>query len=132
MRAISGGWARCWAAGLAALAFAVTALAHHSTAMFDFSKQITLHGTVKELQWTNPHAWLQLLVTDEGGKDVEWGVEMGTPAAMLREGWRPTSVAPGDKVTVVISPLKSGEPGGNLVSVTKADGTVVGGKKPGG
>ncbi|HTP38478.1 MAG TPA: DUF6152 family protein [Steroidobacteraceae bacterium] len=117
-------------ASLAASALAASAYAHHSTAMFDMSQKVTLQGTVKELQWTNPHAWLQVLVPDENGNPVEWGVEMGTPAAMLREGWRPGSVMPGDKITVVVMPLKSGMPGGSLVSATRADGTVIGGLKP--
>lgn len=120
---------RCVAA-IAALGLAATALAHHSTAMFDMSQKVTLQGTVKELQWTNPHAWLQVLVPGDNGTMVEWGVEMGTPAAMLREGWRPASVQPGDKITVVVMPLKSGMPGGSLVSATRADGTVIGGLKP--
>lgn len=101
-------------------------MAHHSTAMFDNARTVTLNATVKELQWTSPHAWLQLEVANDSGGNDEWGIEMGAPFAMLREGWKPTSVAPGDKVTVVLNPLKSGEKGGNLVSVTRADGTVIG------
>lgn len=104
-------------------------LAHHSTAMFDASRRVTFEATVKELQWTSPHAWLQVLVVNDQGETEEWGLEMGTPAAMMREGWKPRSVVPGDKVTVVLNPLKSGEHGGNLVKVTKADGTVVGQNK---
>lgn len=117
---------------LLALGAAAPAHAHHSTAMFDLTRQVTIHGTVKELQWTNPHAWLQVLVTDENGRQVEWGVEMGTPAAMLREGWKPASVQPGDKISVTLAPLRSGEPGGNLISAVREDGTVIGGRKPGG
>lgn len=108
---------------------AITALplmAHHSTAMFDSTRKLKLEATVKQLEWTSPHAWLQVLVVNDKGETEEWGLEMGTPAAMMREGWKPRSVVPGEKVTVVLSPLKNGEHGGNLVSVTKADGTVVG------
>ena len=108
------------------LAMPLPASAHHSTAMFDSSTRLTLQATVKELQWTSPHAWLQILVINDQGQTEEWGLEMGTPAAMMREGWKPRSVAPGDKVTVVLNPLKNGEHGGNLVMVTKADGTVIG------
>jgi hypothetical protein len=100
--------------------------AHHSTAMFDNTQRITVAATVKKLEWTSPHAWLQILVVNDQGEAEEWGLEMGTPAAMMREGWKPRSVKPGDKVTVVLNPLKNGEHGGNLVSVTKADGALVG------
>jgi hypothetical protein len=100
--------------------------AHHSTAMFDNTQRITVEATVKKLEWTSPHAWLQILVTNDKGEAEEWGLEMGTPAAMMREGWKPRSVVPGEKVTVVLNPLKNGEHGGNLVSVTRADGTLIG------
>lgn len=112
--------------GVALACFAMPGFAHHSTAMFDASHKVTLNATVKQLQWTSPHAWLQVLVTNDKGEAEEWGIEMGTPLAMMREGWKPGSVQPGEKITVVISPLKNGEHGGNLVSVTKADGTLVG------
>lgn len=100
-------------------------LAHHSTAMFD-NKRVTLEATVKQLQWTSPHAWLQILVPNQAGEMEEWGIEMGTPSAMLREGWKPNSVQAGDKITVVINPLKSGAHGGNFVGAKRADGTPIG------
>ncbi|MGC3981276.1 MAG: DUF6152 family protein [Steroidobacteraceae bacterium] len=100
--------------------------AHHSTSMFDSTRRVTFEATVKQLEWTSPHAYLQILVTNEQGAVEEWGLEMGTPAAMMREGWKPKSVLPGDKITVVLNPLKNGDHGGNLVSVVKSDGTVVG------
>lgn len=113
---------------LSSLLIAAPLCAHHSTAMFDASRRVTLDATVKELQWSNPHAWLQVVVMNEQGGTAEWSIEMGNPAAMIREGWKANSLKPGDKVTVVISPLKNGENGGNLISVTRADGTVVGRK----
>lgn len=100
--------------------------AHHSTAMFDLSHQVTLTATVKELQWTSPHAWLQVWVTNDKGEAEEWGLEMGAPFAMLREGWKPTLVQPGDKLLVIVNPLKSGDKGGNFVSASRADGTPIG------
>jgi Family of unknown function (DUF6152) len=114
----------------AAMAYNAASHAHHSTAMFDADKKVTLDATVKELQWTNPHAWLQLVVRDAGGADVEWSVEMGNPAAMIREGWKSNALRPGDKVQVTISPLRNGGHGGNLISVTRDDGTIVGRKGP--
>jgi hypothetical protein len=120
----SSGALRRWVVGLTAILIAAPCAAHHSMAMFDQSKSLTLQGTVKELQWTNPHCFLQVLVTAEPTMP-EWSVEMLSPAAMYRAGWRPRSLRPGDKVTVVIHPLKDGTIGGLLVSATAADGKVM-------
>ena len=104
--------------------------AHHSFAMFDAAKEKTLEGTVKEFQWTNPHAWIQLMVTDPAGKVTEWSIECGSPNGLKRQGWRAAALKKGDKVTAVIHPLKSGESGGSLVIVTLADGTTLGKRGP--
>ena len=107
---------------------AVTPAAHHSAAMFDASKQITLTGTVKEFQWTSPHCWIQLLVSNPArptAKPVEWGIEMDNPVGLSRHGWKPGSLKAGDKIVVVAHPLRDGSPGGQVVSVTK-DGKPVG------
>lgn len=107
-------------AGAAALgALSTPALAHHSFAMFDAQKNLTLEGTVREFQWTNPHSWIQLVVTDPvTGKEVEWSVEGGSPNFLARNGWKRTSMKPGDKAAVVIHPMKDGTTGGSLVSAT--------------
>jgi phage-related protein len=110
-------------AGTAAVLITAPCAAHHSFAMFDLSRSITLHGTVKELQWTNPHCFLQLLVQARG-TTAEWSLEMHSPAAMYRAGLRPGSFKPGDKVTVVINPLKDGASGGQFVSAIDASGTA--------
>jgi uncharacterized protein DUF6152 len=119
------------AAGLAAIAtvlFAVPALAHHSFAMFDSEKTITFKGTVKELEWTNPHSWLRITIKDETtGRDANWALEMGPPAQQIRRGWEPDSLKPGDPVTVHIHPLRDGSRGGQLVDATLPDGRTVGG-----
>jgi hypothetical protein len=115
--------------GFGAMLAASSAFAHHSHAMFDSTKQVTLVGTVKELQWMNPHCWLQVLVpdaTNPNAAQVEWGVEMDSPLAMFRRGWRPESLKAGDKVTVVVNPLRDGEPGGQVVSVVGPDGKPLG------
>ena len=91
--------------------------AHHSFAMFDNTKDMTLVGTVKEFQWTNPHSWIQLMVKDASGKDVEWSIEGGSPNGLTRAGWKRTSIKPGDKAVVIIHPLKDGSEGGSLVRV---------------
>lgn len=114
--------------GLWALLAAGLASAHHSAAMFDAGKEITLTGTVKEFQWMSPHCWIQLLVADEahpGAAPVEWGIEMDNPAGLSRHGWKPGSLKPGDRVVVVAHPLRDGTSGAQVVSVSK-DGKPIG------
>ena len=101
--------------------------AHHSPVMFDRAVKKTLIGTVVEFAWTNPHASIQLDVPNESGGTDRWGVELGSPNSMVRNGWRSSLLKPGDKVTVVVNPLKSGEFGGIFVSITLADGRTLGG-----
>jgi len=106
-----------------------SAFAHHSRSMFDQTRQVTLVGRVKEFQWTNPHCWIQVLVADPsnpGAEPVEWGVEMGAPVEVMRKGWKPGSLKPGDQVTIVVSPLRDGQHGGLVVSVTGPDGKIIG------
>jgi hypothetical protein len=98
------------------------ATAHHSTAEFDYSKQLTIHGKVKEVQWTNPHSYIQLLVTGADGKQVEWSVEIGSPSLNINLGWRKSSVVAGDEVTLLLSPARNGTPYGTLRVLTFADG----------
>ena len=104
-----------------------TALAHHSFAMFDQDKQTKLVGVIKEVQWTNPHIWVQVLVKDASGKDEEWSIEGGSPNGLSHQGWKRSSLKPGDEVEVVIHPLKNGEKGGSLMRVS-VDGKQIGGR----
>ena len=108
------------------LAVAVTAQAHHSFAMFDQTQQVTLKGTVHEFQWTNPHAWIHLDVPGANGINDSWQVELNSPNNLKRQGWKSTSVKPGDQVTLVLNPLKDGSKGGLFVSITLPDGSVLG------
>jgi hypothetical protein len=121
----NGRSAKRWYAGLIACSFMWPALAHHSGAMFDDKLSVTLAGTVKQFQWTNPHCWIQVLVADKSGP-VEWSVEMGSPSQLFRGGWRPTSVHVGDKIAVVVHPMRDGTKGGLFVSATHEDGTSYG------
>ena len=118
-------------AGALVLASASGALAHHSGAMFDAAKEVTLQGTVKEFQYTNPHSWLVVNVPDASGKVTEWSFEAEGPSTLLRAGIKKSSLQPGEKVTVKGHPLKDGRPGAGLVNVTKADGSVLS-PRPGG
>jgi hypothetical protein len=110
-----------WAAVMA-VALVAPALAHHSPAAFDRTKKVTLVGTVKEFRWQNPHTWIEVEVPDAKGKPVVWGVELTSPTYLIRAGWKSNIIKPGDKVTVVVNPVRSGEPSGIFVSLTLADG----------
>jgi hypothetical protein len=110
-------------ATVASLCLAMPALAHHSFSMFDHEKTITMNGLVKEFEWTNPHAWLHVMaVDDKTGKPVEWSFEMGGVGQIAAQGWKPDSVKPGDKIAVLMHPLKDGSHGGQYVSASLPDG----------
>jgi hypothetical protein len=114
------------------VAFAVTAGAHHSGAMFDSEKQQSLVGTITEFNWTNPHSSFKVAVKNADGKEEIWAIEMNAPQNLMRNGWKRTTIKPGDPVTVVVHPLRDGKPGGSFVSITLPDGTTLGGSGPGG
>ena len=108
-------------------AISAPAFAHHSFAMFDADKTVTMTGTVKEFEWTNPHSWLRIMVQDQAtGKPVQWALELGSPVQQQRVGWKPDSVKPGDTVTVTIHPLKDGSRGGGVLSATLPNGSTLG------
>ena len=114
-------------AGAVALALASGgAHAHHSFAMFDLQKEVRVSGTVKQFQWTNPHAYLQLISKDAQGREVEWSMEMGAPMYLYARGWRPRSLRAGMEVKVTLNPLRNGKPGGVVRDVTTADGRTIG------
>jgi hypothetical protein len=109
------------AVGLVA-AGASRAAAHHSFAPFNLAAEKTISGTVKSFEWTNPHTWLWIDVpNDKGGVDT-WGVEGMSPNYLARRGWSKTTFAYGDKVTVVVRPMKDGSNGGMFVKATLASG----------
>jgi hypothetical protein len=113
----------------ALLAVASSAWAHHSFAMFDLDKEVTLEGAVKDVQWANPHVWLEVDVADGNGGTTKWSFEMGTTGMLTRAGWKSSTLKAGDRIKVVCNPLRSGDPSGRLVTVTLRDGRVLG---PGG
>jgi hypothetical protein len=101
-------------------------LAHHSFAMFDTAKRVTMAGTVTAFEWTNPHVYIEIDVPDEKGVVKHWSVELGSPSILMQGGWKFTDVKVGDKVTFTLSPLRSGEAGGLLSQITLRDGRVLG------
>ena len=111
-----------------AAALAAPAFAHHSFAMFDAEKTIRVSGTVKQVEWTNPHVWLRVMVNNaQTGKAEQWGFEMGPPAQQIRRGWEPDSLKAGDTVTLNMHPLKDGSRGRQVIDATLPDGKTVGG-----
>jgi hypothetical protein len=99
--------------------------AHHSGAMFDDQKTVTLQGSVKGFRWGNPHCWIQLLVPRDG-VEQEWSIEMGSTMQLYRSGWRPGTLQPGDTITVVVHPLRDGMPGAQFVSARGPGGAPLG------
>ena len=120
---------RILAGGLfAIMAFGSTPLsAHHSFALFDNTKEVTLKGTIRQFQWTNPHCWIQLTVM-VGGKAVEYSIEGTSPNNLSRFGWKRNSLKVGDKVTITFHPLRDGGKGGSFNSVTLPNGRVLSGQ----
>jgi hypothetical protein len=119
-------------AALGALAAVAPAFAHHSFALFDHVNRVTVTGTVAKFDWTNPHVFIMLDVADGGGTK-RYSIECASPNVLTRVGWKFNDVKAGDKVTLLVNPLRNGEPGGMLEQVTLADGRVLtDGNPPGG
>lgn len=107
------------------------AAAHHSFAMFDSDQTLTVEAVVVELQWTNPHSWLEVSVPDGKGAHKEHtrlSLEMNSPAGLKRNGWKPTTLKAGDKVKISYHPMRDGTPAGQLRTVTLPDGSSVTGQ----
>jgi hypothetical protein len=117
---------RC-AALLAAGIFgaAVPTLAHHSFTMLDMTKRLTLVGTITSFEWTNPHSYIEIDVPDEKGAVKHWSIELGSPSILMQSGWKFNSIKAGEKLTLIINPMKSGQAGGFLSTATLPDGRVL-------
>ena len=111
-------------AALGALVASMPAAAHHSFAMFDQKKIMTLEGTVREFQWTNPHAFIELEVPN-GGTTTRWSIELNSPNNLKRQGWNRTALKAGDKLTLRMNPLRDGHPGGLFLDVRLPGGKVL-------
>ena len=104
---------------------------HHSGAMFDRTRVVKITGVVTEFNWSNPHSSFKVSVPATDGKEDVWAVEMNGPNNLVHAGWKRTSIKAGDKVTVVVHPLRDGKPGGSFVSIVLPDGKKLTGSAPG-
>jgi len=111
-------------AGVLALAasFAAPAFAHHSAVMFDDQKEVTVSGTVKEFQYTNPHSWLLVDVKNDDGTVTTWGFEAEGPSTLTRAGIRKSDFAPGTAITITGNPMRDGRPAAAWIKATRGDG----------
>ena len=110
-------------ATIAAAIFVMPASAHHSFAMFDAQKEVTMSGTVKEFEWTNPHSWLRVTVNDaKTGKPVLWALELSSPARLTTMGMHADTVKAGDVVSVTFHPMKDGTRGGQFMAAKLPNG----------
>lgn len=111
-------------AGAGTLFASLPVAAHHSFAMFDQRKVMTLEGTVTEFQWTNPHSFIEIDVPQRGGHS-HWSIELNSPNNLKRQGWSRGALRSGEKITLRMNPLRNGEPGGLFLDLRKADGKVL-------
>ena len=120
---------RNWLIGVAASMIVFPVMAHHSYAVFDVTKRLTVSGTVAKFEWTNPHSYLWIYVPKPGiPREYDlYGFENGPPSMMTRVGWTKSVFKSGDKVSIDYSPLKDGRHGGHLIQATLPDGRVLGG-----
>jgi phage-related protein len=103
-------------AALLLMAAPIRVQAHHSSAMFDQSRSLTMHGVVKEFHWSNPHASIQLLAVGAGGHEEEWSIEMNSPERLAQDGWTSDTLRAGDAVSLVIHPMRNEAKGGQYLS----------------
>src|SRR5215831_6643718 len=120
----------CTKIGRAAFCFlwlpVAPAFGHHSFAMFDTSKEVTLTGSVTSFEWTNPHVYIEIDVPDSAGGSKHWSVELGSPSILRNNGWKHDTLKPGDRPTLIINPLKNGSSGGLLRQANLSDSRKLG------
>jgi len=107
---------------IALFTFSISALAHHGTAQYDSANKLTLKGTVAQFEWRNPHTQIHLDVKDEKGNIVHWNFEAQPPNILTRAGWTKDILKPGDQVTIIATPARSGAPVGIIQTVVLASG----------
>ncbi|NKB38369.1 MAG: hypothetical protein GKR93_14600 [Gammaproteobacteria bacterium] len=108
-------------AALAVILMSLSTIAHHSITMFDRDKTVTVTGVVKEFQYTNPHSWLIVTVTDEDGKKVNWGFEAEGPSTLIRAGIKKKDFRPGTRITITGNPIRDGRKAAYWVKAVRLD-----------
>jgi hypothetical protein len=114
------------AAALACVAAATPVAAHHSYAEFDTNAKMTVKGTVKEFQWTNPHSWLLVMAPNAKGEQEQWAVELNSVSLLAARGWKPKTVVPGDKVEITFHPMRNGSNAGSYMAIKLPNGKTMG------
>ena len=110
---------------LAAVLAPLPSAAHHSYSMFDMNKTVAMQATIVRFKWQNPHAFIELDAAARGGAE-RWAIEMNSPNNLAQEGWKRTSLKPGDRVTIWVHPLRNGARGGSYVGVRLPNGSTLG------
>src|SRR5262245_9094868 len=110
----------------ALLAAASPVAAHHSYSEFDTNAKVTLSGTVKEFQWTNPHSWMLVMVPNAKGEEEQWAVELNSVSILASLGWRPKTGLPGDKVEITFHPMRNGSHAGSYMAIKLPNGKTMG------
>ena len=118
------------AAGLIAVALGISSTpaavsAHHSFAAFTMTSEKTITGTVKQVDWTNPHTWIWVYVTNDQGTVETFGFEGMSPNYLARRGWSKSTLKPGDKVSVTFRPMRDGSNGGMFMTAKRPTGEVL-------
>lgn len=108
------------------LALVCPVQAHHSFAMFDKEHLVTIQGVVRKVEWTNPHVFVFVEVPNpKGGAGTQYALECTSPNVLMRSGWKPGTLKVGDSVSVGMYPLRNGQPGGLLDTVTLPSGKTI-------
>jgi Family of unknown function (DUF6152) len=129
MQALRQFWAFVIGTVLGLVAVSLPATAHHSFAMFDTTKCLTMSGTVRKFEWGFPHTWIWINVVNKQGIVDAWGFEGEPPADLSRSGWRKSSLKKGDAVTVQYSPIRDGQKAGAFANVRLPNGSVLPGNR---
>lgn len=114
-------------AAITACAWLPIAQAHHSVAMFDLDKTMVIKGAMKSVTFLNPHVWISVVGSPDGkGEAMQWDVEATSTMRLVEMGIQKDTLKPGDKVTIVLHPLRDGRRGGSFVLIATADGKTYG------
>jgi hypothetical protein len=115
----------CGLMAVGLIANTTAADAHHSFSMFDVKKTVAVNGTVTNFRWQMPHVWIHMMLPGPDGKPVEWAGECHSPNIIARKGWKSNTIKPGDKIKVMMHPMRDGSAAGSVISVELPNGTIL-------